>query len=237
MASHLPVRPRGNPLNALGIGIGMALLWTAVASQGCNQGLGIYTLGVGSTPNKPPGSSLKVLGRPGMQFTASVSDFQSTWLVRGSIPLSVVLVNSTTPVRMIATKLSPGYDVMSLQLTVGYGVKNVASTSAPFGTVSLQSAATAPGFSPPPPAASPDVRFFVKGPQGERFSGLIEDTKQGYIVSDRSPTLYLFENPVGKVDGVFSQIQNLGPFDIDLIVNGAVVFNAVGGPTLSLKEP
>jgi hypothetical protein len=235
VAIRLPIC---RPLSLLkALGASLAFAWAAATVAGCQQGLGVFTTGVGSTPNRPPGAALRVLGQPGTQFTAAVSDSQSTWLIQGSIPLSVVLVNSTTPVKMVATKLAPGTGILSLQLTVGSAVSVVDSTSEPFGTATVQSDPANPGFSPPPPAANPDIRLFVKGPQGERFSGLVEDTERGFVINDRSPTLFLVENPVGKVDAVINQIQNLGPFEVDLIVSGAVVAQVTGGPTVSLRQP
>lgn len=203
----------------------------------CNQGLGAFQTGVGSTPNRPPGTSFRVLGQPGIQFSAVVSDSQSTWQVRGSIPFNILIVNNTTPVRMIATKLSPGSSIMSLQLTVGFKVKQVSSTTEPYGTATLQSGVDQPGFSPPPPFANPDLRIFVKGPSSERFSGLIEDRSQGFIISDRAPALILFDTPDGAVDATLNQIQNFGPFDVQMLLNGGLVAEVTGGPTVTIRQP
>jgi hypothetical protein len=217
-----------------GILAGAMLLAGAV---GCNQGFGAYSLGVGNTPNKPPGTSFRVLGDVGTRFSAVIYDATSTWTVQGVVPQDVIVVNATLPIKMIVTKQAPGNQLLSVELTVGFRVIEAASTSAPFGTATVQTDAVHPGFAPPPPAANPDIRFFVKGPMNERFSGMVEDTQQGYVINDRAPALFLFDQPVGKVDGVFTQIQNFGPFVIDLIINGQVVASATGGPTLSIKQP
>lgn len=220
-----------------GLAFAAVLASIAAAAAGCNQGLGAFQTGVGNTPNRAPGTSFRVLGQRGMMFSAVVSDAQSSWLVQGAIPLSIVIVNNTTPVRMIATKQSGGDGILSLQLTVGFTVLQVSSTNAPYGTATLQSGVDRPGFAPPPPLASPDVRFFVKGPLTERFSGLIEDQQLAFAISDRAPALFLFDSPTGKVDATFNQIQNLGPFDVDLIRDGGVVAHVVGGPTVTIREP
>jgi hypothetical protein len=212
-----------------------ALALASVA--GCNQGFGAYQLGVGSTPNKPPGTSFRILGQVGTPFSAVISDAISTWTVKGVVPQDVVVVNSTLPIRMVATKQSSDSGLFSLELTVGYTVVQVASSSAPYATMTLQSSPNAPGFKPPPPPANPDVQFFVKGPANERFTGLVEDTQQGYIITDRAPVVFLFDQPVGKVDAQLNQLQNFGPFVVDLIINGHVVASATGGPTISIQQP
>jgi hypothetical protein len=209
----------------------------ALIVAGCNQGLGAFQAGVGNTPNQPPLSAFRVLGQFGMQFTALVSDQNATWQVSGAIPMNIIIVNNLTPVRMIATKLAPGNGILSLQLTLGFTVLDVSSTSEPFGTASIQNNLFHPGFAPPPPPASPDVRLFIKGPLSERFSGLFEDTTTAFILSDRAPALVLFDNPNGAVDATITQIQNMGPFNIDLILNGGVVNHVKGSPTVVIRQP
>ncbi len=206
---------------------------------GCSQGLGAFEQGVGNTPNRPPGTAFRVLGQRGLQFSAIVWDTQSTWQVQGSVPFNVIVVHNTTPIKMIATKLSGGNGIMSLQLTINSTVVQIASTVAPFGSAVLQSRTLAAinGFAPPPPPANPDVRLFVKGPLSERFSGLIEDTSEGFLVSDRVPALFLYDQPDGAVDATLDQIQTLGPFNADLILNGVVVDHATGQPTVTLRQP
>jgi len=210
---------------------------------GCNGGFGAFQAGVGNTPNKAPLSAFRVLGQPGMQFTATVSASDTTWNIQGSIPMNIVLIDTpvvggiATPVRMVATKQSPGNGILSLQLTTGFTVRYISSTASPYGTVSLQNAADHPGDAPPPPLADPDVRLFIKGPLSERFSGQFEDSTNAYILDDRVPALVLFDHPNGAVDATLNQIQNLGPFSIDLLFNGAVVAHASGGPTITIRQP
>jgi hypothetical protein len=209
----------------------------ALILPGCNQGFGAFQQGVGNTPNLPPNAAFRILGQPGLQFSALVSDTTSTWQIQGAVPMSIVIVNNMTPVRMVATKQSGGNGILSLQLTVGFTVEDISSTSDPYGTASLQNNPTHPGFAPPPALASPDIRLFVKGPATERFSGLFEDQSTAFQLSDRAPTLVLFESPQGAVDATVTQIQNLGPFNIDLLLSGVVVAHASGGPTVTIRQP
>jgi len=204
---------------------------------GCNGGFGAFQEGVGNTPNRPPLAAFRILGEPGLQFSALVSDDDATWQIRASVPLSIVIVNNLTPVRMVATKQSGGSGLLSLQLTSGFIVNATSSTSDPYGIVTLQNSPIHPGFEPPPPEANPDVRLFVRGPLTERFSGLFEDSVKGYTISDRAPTLFLFDNPSGAVDATVTQIQDLGPFSLQLLFNGAVVATARGGPTVTIRQP
>ncbi len=205
--------------------------------SGCNNGFGAFQAGVGNTPNKPPLSAFRILGQSGLQFSALISDANSSWQIGGAVPMNIIIVNNQTPVRMIATKQSPGNGILSLQLTLGFAVQSVSSTATPFGTASIQNNPSRPGFDPPPALANPDVRLFIKGPASERFSGLFEDRNTAFILSDRVPALVLFDHPDGAVDASITQIQNLGPFNIDLLFNGGVVAHATGGPTVVIRQP
>ena len=81
-----------------------------------------------------------------MQFSALVSDSHTSWKVTGSVPMNLIIVNNQTPVRMIATKHSAGNGILSLQLTVGFNVEDVASTSDPYGTASIQNSLNRSGL-------------------------------------------------------------------------------------------
>lgn len=209
----------------------------ALLLPGCNQGFGAFQSGVGNTPNKPPLAAIRILGQIGLQFSALVYDAESSWQINGAIPMNVIIVNNQTPVKLIATKQAGGSGILSLQLTLGFTVKDIASTDEPYGTVSLQNSPTNPGFAPPPAQANPDVRLFIKGPLSERFQGLFEDKATAFILSDRAPALVLFDHPDGAVDASVSQIQNLGPLNIDLLLNGTVVAHVSGGPTVVIRQP
>ena len=213
---------------------------------GCNNGFGAFELGVGNTPNRPPLTAFRVLGQYGMQFSAVVSDADQSWNITGAIPLNIIIINNPpvaectcSPVRMIATKQSAGNGILSLQLTVGFKVRSVSSTSDPYGVATLQNNLMTPGFDAPPPVVSPqaDVRLFIRGPLTERFSGLFEDSTTAFILDDRAPALILFDHPDGAVDASVTQIQNIGPLDIDLLFGGAVVVHKIGGPTVIIRQP
>jgi len=216
---------------------------------GCNNGFGAFQIGVGNTPNQPPLAAFRILGKYGLQFSAVVSDADETWNVRGSVPMNVIIINNQpvpgctcSPVRMIATKQSAGNEILSVQLTLGFTVRDIASTSAPYGVVSIQNNLKTPGFEPPPVVAGtengpPDVRLFIRGAITERFSGLFEDSKTAFILDDRAPAMVLFDHPNGNVDASVTQIQNLGPLDIELFFNGGVVAHEVGGPTVIIRQP
>jgi hypothetical protein len=165
-----------------------------------------------------------------------VSDANSTWIVDGTIPLNIVLINNSTPVRITATKHASNNGILSVQLTAGFVVKGAVSTQAPYGVVTIQSNTFAPGFAPPPPPAPIDIRVVVRGPLGARFSGLVEDSANGFIVQDRAPAVFLFDSPSGPVDATIQQVQNFGPLDVLLMVNGAVVDHKTGFPTVTVKQ-
>jgi hypothetical protein len=228
---------RGSPTRqALALVVVLGLY--AILLAGCNQGLGAFESGVGNTPNVPPGASFRFLGEPGLQFSGVVSDANFSWPIQGSVPMNVIIVNNTTPVRVNATKLSSGNGILSLQLTLGFTVEDVSSTNDPYGTVSIQNNPEHPGFAPPPRFAAPDdVRLYVKGPITERFSGLFEDQNTAFLISDRAPAIFLFDSPVGAVDATVTQTQNFGPLNVDILLNGGVVASARGGPTVLLRQP
>ncbi len=209
----------------------------ALLSSSCSQGLGAFQAGVGDTPNSPPLAAFRVLGQFGTTFSGLISDAHSSWSFSGSVPMNIIIVNNQTPVRLVATKQNAGNGILSLQLTLGFSVLDVASTTDPYGTASIQNGIANPGFSPPPPPANPDVRMFIRGPASERFSGLFEDSTTGFELSDRAPALVLFESPDGAVDATLDQIQSLGPFDVDLFLNGNVVAHVKGGPVVTIRQP
>ncbi len=148
--------------------------WTLVLAllaflPACNGGLGAFQAGVGNTPNQPPLAAFRILGQPGLQFSAIVSDTTSSWKVAGAVPLNIVIVNNQTPVRLIVTKQSGGNGILSLQLTVGFSVRSISSTNDPYGTASIQNNPVLPGFAPTPPPANPDVRLFVQRSRERTF--------------------------------------------------------------------
>jgi len=204
-----------------------------VSTGACNNSLGGFSGSVGNTPKAPPVTSYKILGAAGEPFSAVVSDGISSWQISGSVPMDVAVVNNLPPDRLVATKQSGDGGKLSIELVNGARVIDVASTTQAFGTVSVQ-AGKPTGV---PPAANPDLRIFVSGPAGERFTALIEDNSKGFLVDDRAPALFLFDSPNGTVVGTFDQVQNFGPFEISMSLNGVVVTTASGAPHVVIKEP
>jgi hypothetical protein len=184
----------------------------------------------------PPQTSFRVQGTPHTPFSALVTDTQASWTVQGITPLDIVILNNQPPARMFATKLSADSALLSVAiLTYGTVTVGVDSTTEPFGTVVVQ---TATGLEEVAASANPDTRFYVKGAAGEYFNGLIEDKKIGFNLSNYVRTLFLFENPSGKVDGLFSLTNtNQGPLAIDLSINGQVVVSGSGEPKVQIVAP
>jgi hypothetical protein len=191
----------------------------------------------GNTPNISAQTSFRIVGRIGTPFSARISDSRSTWNILGVAPLSVVIVNNSPPIRVSVNKLVSDNSLLSLEILNGFTVKQLASSTDNFG-VSVGNFGKVGNFAP---LASPDVRFFVKGPNVELFDALVEDTRHGEIVEARAPALILFDSPAGgtggRVDATFSAVQFLGDFNIDLIYNGAVVRTALKGTSVTMKYP
>jgi hypothetical protein len=178
------------------------------------------------------------VGRIGTPFSARISDSRSTWNILGVAPLSVVIVNNSPPIRVSVNKLVSDNSLLSLEILNGFTVKQLASSTDNFGVSVGNFGGKVGNFAP---LASPDVRFFVKGPNVELFDALVEDTRHGEIVEARAPALILFDSPAGgtggRVDATFSAVQFLGDFNIDLIYNGAVVRTALKGTSVTMKYP
>src|SRR5262249_61696975 len=122
----------------------------------------------------------------------------SSWLVPGTIPLNVWIVNNQTPVRMIATKLANDNSLMSLEVDNGGVILNLQSTSAPYGVVSVQTGGTIATLQP---QAIPDLRIYVNGPLGQRFQALVEHKTVGFVTNTRAPSAFLFDGPNGTLNG------------------------------------
>jgi hypothetical protein len=191
----------------------------------------------GSTPNIQPQTSFRIVGRLGTPFSALISDSRSSWSFNGVIPLSVVIVNNSLPARISVTKLVNDSSLLSVEVINAFTVQQLDSTTAAFGTAvgNLGKVAT---FAAP---ASPDVRFFVKGPVIELFDALIEDTEHAEITESRAPTLILFDSPAGgtggRVDASFTAVNFLGGFSIDLIYDGVLVQSILAGTQVRMKYP
>lgn len=210
--------------------LGAAIAFSVAA---CNNQTG-FSGSVGSTPNGPALASYELLGTVGTPFTATVSDTRSSWTFQGNVPLSIVICNNLLPAAIVATKTASNSNLLSLEIIHGNHVAALQSTSAPFGTVSLQVGGTLSSIAPP---ADPDLRIFAAGPSQARYTALVEDITTGFLISARAPTLVLFDTPDGKVDATFFGNQNYGTFDLNMTLGGVVVATVVHGPNATIREP
>jgi hypothetical protein len=86
------------------------------------------------------------------------------------------------------------------------------------------------------PKADQDVRVFMKGPSGGILNGLVEDLTLSFVFEARSPALFLFEHPDGRVDAVINSVDEAGIITADILSDGVVVATATGGPRLLIKH-
>jgi hypothetical protein len=205
----------------------------ALGNAACQNSLGGFAGSVGNTPPVTPETSYKVLGNPGAPFTALVSDSRSSWVVQGAAPLSIAIVNVQAPSRIAVTKLLGDNSLMSIEIINGTSVVDLGSTTQPFGTASAQTGGTVFAILP---KADPDIQINVTGPLGEHIQGLIEDQAIAFTIEDFAPSVYLFSGPTGKVTAQFFQVNNLGGIVANMTLNGQVVANGVGGPSIVLQE-
>jgi hypothetical protein len=217
-----------------GAALGALCCLLAAAMPACNNSTGFGGF-VGNTPNTNQQVLFKVLGTTGTPFTLLINDQNESWNVQGNVPMQIAMANNTPPVRMLATKLASDNSLLSVQITRGYSILTVSSTSRPYGTVSVQTNTTQSNAIPP--AAYPDVRIFVRGSFGERMQSLIEDQNVGFVFQTIAPTLFLFEAPNGKVDGQFTQKNSLGPIVVNMTYNGELVATQSGEPFVVIRQP
>jgi hypothetical protein len=187
----------------------------------------------GKTSSIPKQSSLWVLGTPGTPFQAVVTDSSQSWTFRGVVPESVVIINGSPGVQMTATKLTNNAALMTTELISGTSLVAEDSTNDPFGTTVVQ---TFGGLSGIAPRADPNIQFFMKAPSGGVLNGLIEDLSLSFVFEARSPALFLFEHPDGRVDAIINSVDEAGLITADILVNGVVVTTATGGPRLLIKH-
>ncbi len=210
--------------------LGAAIAFSVAA---CNNQTG-FSGSVGNTPNGPALASYDILGTIGTPFTATVSDARSSWTLQGVTPLSILIANNILPAAIVATKTTSNNNLLSVEVIHGNQVVDLQSTSAPFGTVSVQTGGTPSSIASP---ASPDLRIFVAGPAQQRYSALVEDITTGWVIDSRAPTLILFDTPDGKVDATFFGSHDFGSFTLNMTLNGAVVATVVHGPDATIREP
>ena len=221
----------------------LATAWAGLAGCGGAFGVGNST-SPGSTPNQSPQTSYRIVGTIGTPFVAIISDVRSSWQIQGTIPLSIVIVQDEPPERVVVTKTVGDHSLISIEITTGFNVKVLASSSDPYGTAvgGVNQGNGNGALLALAPPANPDVRFFVKGPYVNVYNALIEDESHGEIVQSRAPSIILFDSPNGgssggRIDGIFNEVNFLGPFAIDLIFNGVVVKSSAGGTSATLKYP
>jgi hypothetical protein len=217
-----------------GVALGALCLLLATGVPACNNATGFGGF-VGNTPNTNEQVLFKVLGTVGTPFTLLINDQNASWSVQGNVPMQIAMANNVPPVRMVATKLANDNSLLSVQITSGFTILTLSSTSQPYGTVSVQTSTTQNNSVPP--AAFPDVRIFVSGSFGERMQSLIEDQEVGYVFQTIAPTLFLFESPSGKVDGQFNQKNSLGPIITNMTYNGQLVATESGQPFVLIRQP
>jgi hypothetical protein len=211
-----------------------ALAILAFACAACGGAFGTANpTSPGKTSPIPPENSLWVLGTPGTPFQAVVTDSSQSWTLRGVVPEAVVIINNTPGVQMTVTKLNNSAALMTTELINGTTLVAEASTNDPFGTTVVQ---TFGGLTTIAPRANPDIRVFMKGPSGGLLTGLIEDLSLSFVFEARSPALFLFEHPDGRVDAVINSVDEAGTIIADILSDNAVVTTATGGPRLLIKD-
>jgi hypothetical protein len=215
----------------------LAALLCAMLTSSCGGFGSTNTTNPGSTPNIAGQTSFRIVGRIGTPFSVKISDARSSWNILGVVPLSIVILHNAPPVRVSLNKLVSDNSLISLEIINGFNVQQLASSTSGFG-VAVGNQGSVGAFAPP---ASPDVRFFVKGPNTELFDALIEDTSSGEVVEVRAPAILLFDSPAGgnggRIDGTFTAVEALGGFAIDLIYNGVLVRSVLAGGSTVIKFP
>ncbi len=201
----------------------------ALAQSGCGSTFGCGGLtGIGNGPftgcgggqNIPPQSSVNFLGTNGTVFIATVSDTVASYTFKGTVPLKLIFVNNKLPVRIIATNLSPTPALLSVQALSVFTTTQIASTTTPGGTVSVNVGGVLPAISGP---AACDVRFIVTGPINQNYEALLEQNNNAYENLTTAPTYYLVGGASGNVDGVFTEVGGFfGAIKVELVINGKV---------------
>jgi hypothetical protein len=205
----------------------------ALSITACNNQTG-FSGSVGSTPNGPKLTSYFILGTDGTPFTATVSDSRSSWTLQGNVPLNITICNNVLPASIIATKTTSNNNLLSLEIITGNHVADLQSTSAPFGTASVQIGGGLSSISPP---ADPDLRIFAAGPRNKHFTALVEDIDTGFVIDATAPSLVLFDEPDGKVDATYFGNNDFGTFSLIMTLGGAVVATVTKGPNATIREP
>ena len=207
----------------------------AVCVPACNNQTG-FSGSVGNTPNNVKLPSFQILGTTGTPFTATISDNRSFWTLQGNVPLSIALANPPSrSAQLVVTKTSSdSTSVLSAEIITGNHVADVQQTMAPFGSIQVQIGKQKGA----PVAANPDLRIFLSGPLKTNYQALVEDSKTGFIIHARAPTLIVFDTPNGKIDATFFGPNLNTVFTANMTLGDEVVVPTVsGGPNLTIREP
>jgi hypothetical protein len=207
----------------------------ALAQSGCGSTFGCGGL-TGSSSSQfngcsggtsiPPQSAINFLGNQGTVFTATISDTKASYSFTGTVPLQVIYVNNVPPLRVVATNLSTIPSLLSIQALTGFTTTQLASTTTPGGTISVNVGGRLPFTAGP---AVCDVRFFVNGPFGQFYDSLLEQNNNAYENRTAAPTLFLLGGASGDVDGVFVEVvAQLGDIQVNLMVNGKLAAHDSG---------
>lgn len=209
-------------------GMGLALLCIFMLAQsGCGNALGCGGLtGNGNSPftgcsggqNIPPQSSINFVGQTGTVFRATVSDTVASYTFQATVPTKVIYVNNVPPVRILATNLSPTPALLSVQALSAFTTTQLASTSTPGSTISVNVGGALPFIAAPPVC---DVRFVVNGPFNQSYEALLEQNNNAYENVTTAPTIYFIGGATGSVDGVFVEVLGFfGAINVQLVING-----------------
>ncbi len=207
----------------------------ALAQSGCGSSFGCGGLtGFGNSPftgcgggqNIPPQSSINYVGTNGLVFSSTVSDTVASYTFQATVPQKVIFVNNKPPLRILATKLSTTPGLLSVQALTASTTTQLASTSTPGSTISVNVGAPLQAISGP---AACDVRFFVNGPINQVYTALLEQDNNAYENVTTAPTLYLLGGAKNNVDGIFTQAApKIGPLTVDLVIDGKLADTGAG---------
>jgi hypothetical protein len=182
-------------------------------------------------PRAPSQHGFQLVGTPGLPFSATISDLDTSWKIQGAIPLTILVINATPPLRMVLTKLrDDDYSLMSVDALGGSTIVYANEASQSFATTQLQLTSTVPAIGAP---ANPDIRYLVLSPFGMVVNGTIEDTASLFQVYATAPVVFIFKNPNGPTTGQFTENNiGFGPMTVQLFQNGALTSTVTNGPNV-----
>lgn len=222
----------------------LILIAICLLTVSCNGSFGGTTiLSTSGIKNVPGQLSFRIVGTVGTPFTGIMSDLRSSWTFKGTVPTTYAIVNGQPPFRMIATKTVSNANLMSIEIINGFAPSMLASTVQRFGTISAQVGGTLATMAP---RAAPDVRFIIQGPKIALVTGNVEDLHRSFAIEQRAPTVFLFDSPGGRVDGIFALNNPLvGPLDVALFYTATSgqptrmcqVIGAPGQRQVTIKYP